>query len=227
MDIAGMLCCLLSASQTQAIIITDRWTDDLNFIAGVDQDDANQVLTILEDYNEDNLVLYASPTGLVPSSQAVVDNDPGEPVRYFDKIFGLQGESGNWFFDFAVTNTSPYQWSDYHLELWDATFENQLNDILVSGVLGPSSPFPTIAVMQDPDIVWYFDSTRCNDPRFCQDPGETFTYRLEFDLTAVQNSHNGAFGVRQLATVPEPTAAALIALGLAGVGFMRRRISYV
>ncbi len=198
-----LLSLLFSVGQVQAITVTDRWTDDLNFITGIDQDDANSTLTIFEDYNEDNRIPYPSHDGF-----AVVDNDPGEPVRFFDKIIDLAGASGDWMFQFRVHNTTPWNWSDYHFEFYDANFLNPLD---ISNILfGWSNT-----------VIFQNSAQNNNELQFWAPAhhlaGQTADYRLLLHT----NNLPTTFGIRQIATVPEPATLALMCLGLAGISYRR------
>lgn len=202
--ICAMLLSFYVAGHVQAITVTDVYLDDLNFITGTDQDDVNSKLTIFEDYNEDNLIPYPSHDGW-----AIVDNDPGEPVRFFDKTFDIVGETGVWKFDFVVHNTSPWCWSDYHFEFWNEDFTvpylnfpllNWGNDIFLN-----SSFDGSVLQFWSPD--W-----QC----FC----DTNDFWLEIDLDQITID---PFGIRQVATVPEPGTMLLLGAGLASfVGFRKR-----
>ena len=219
------VCChlLLFAMDSHALIIIDRWVDDLNTITGFGQNSDLSFASVgPENYGEDNLAPFKSARS--GSVNAVVDNDPGEPVRFFDKIIQLEEESGVWDFRFTVTNTSPYQWSDYHFEIWDSSFENMNSDIMISASVDPLTPWPVVYWGGGKSVEWY-DPNNCIDPQSCQNHGETRAYHLRFDLTAAQTLHNGAFGIRQIATtVPEPTTFALIGISLVGFGFTRRQM---
>jgi hypothetical protein len=216
---------LLFALDSHALIIIDRWVDDLNTITGFGQNsDLRFAVVGPENYGEDNQVPYTSARS--DSVYAVVDNDPGEPVRFFDKIIQLEEESGVWDFDFTVTNMSPYQWSDYHFEVWNSSFENMISDIMISASVNPFTPWPVVYWGGGKLVEWY-DPNNCLDPQSCQDHGERRSYRLRFDLTAAHTLHNGTFGIRQIATtVPEPTTFTLIGIALAGLGFTRRKIRH-
>ena len=50
--------------------------------------------------------------------------------------------------------------------------------------------------------------------------GATHTYSLELDLSKINGGEPGAFGLRQIAVIPEPSAAVL---GLLGLPLLRRR----
>jgi len=159
------VCCfLLFSSQAQSILITDRWPDDQNTITGSFQDNINQVFFWEEDYHEDNLIPYPSPDGY-----AVVNaqGDPGCPAGteacYFDKILTLEGETGVWEFQAGVFNTSPFDWSDYHLEFYDPLFQQPLDNALLDVQNGI---FPVVEVM--PDAVWFSGGTQFSGPAYLQ-----------------------------------------------------------
>ena len=201
----GLLLSILPIGAAQAITITDRWTGDLNIITGVTQNNANNTLSVSEDYNEDNLIPYPSHDG-----NAVVDHDPGEPIHFFDKVVDLQGATGDWLFQFTVTNTTQWNWSDYHFAFYDAQF---LNPIDMTNILfGWSNT-----------VIFQNSSLNQNELQFWapanQVVGQTADYRLALHLGQLPTT----FGIRQIATVPEPTTLALMALGLGVLGLRRDR----
>ena len=208
------VCCfLLFSGHAHAILITDRWLGDQNTIAGSFQDDINHIFHWEEDYNEDNLVPYPSANGY-----AVV-NAPGDPgcpagteVCYFDKVLTLEGEVGIWEFQIGVFNTSPFDWSDYHFEFYDPLFQQPLDNALLDVQNGI---FPVIEVM--PNAVWLSGGTQYSGPAYLQN---LITVTADLDpFVGV-----GSIGIRQVATTPEPTTLALLSLGLAGLGFTRRKM---
>ena len=202
------LCAILLSfyvtGHVQAITVTDVYLDDLNVITGTDQDDANSKLTINEDYNEDNLIPYPSHDGY-----AIVDHDPGEPVRFFDKVFDLEGETGVWKFDFVVHNTTSCCWSDYHFEFWNEDFTV------------PYSNFPLLAwgndifqnsSFDDSVLQFWVPNEQC--------PSVTNDFWLDIDLDQITID---PFGIRQVATVPEPCTLLLLGTGLAGIVRYRKK----
>lgn len=195
------LAALLFAPAAPAFIVNDRWADDLNFITNVQQFNppGPTELLIFEDYNEDNLIPFPSHDGY-----AIVDNDAGEPVRFFDKIIQKQGEAGLWAFDFRVHNTTPWSWSDYHFEFWTEDFTQQLD---ITNILTNWSS----------DIFLNSEKTLAGVNFWSpasHDPSETGQYVLFLNVNLLPNS----FGIRQIATTPEPGSVALWALGLAALG---------
>jgi hypothetical protein len=167
-------------------------------------------LLTFEDYNETHLIPYPSHDGF-----AIVNPGGG----FFDKVvtYQLADVGGPWCFDFRVHNTSPYIWSDYHFEFWDAAFQNRLN--LAAGVVykWSSSIFQNSSF--DGSVLEFWA------PNW-QVPCET--NQLLFFVNNLQNvagAGPASFGIRQVATtVPEP----LTMLGLlAGVsllgGYVRQR----
>ena len=207
-SIIWVCCFLLLSGQAQAILITDRWPGDLNTITFSLQDDINQIFYWEENYSEDNLTSYHSD-----DVNAVVNtpNEQGCPegteVCYFDKVLTLEGEEGIWEFQIVVINTSPFDWSGYHFEFYDPLFQHPLDNELLDVI---SATFPVIEVM--PNAVWL--------------SGATMTFIDLITLTADLDPSGGvgSIGIRQVATIPEPSTLALICLGLAGIGFSRRSI---
>jgi hypothetical protein len=203
--------------QAQAITVRDRWDGDLNEITDVFQDQFSPMLSIAEDYNENNLVPYPSPDGY-----AVVNLSPetgcpvGQGICWFDKIFTLAGgDRGKmWSFLFDVSNTSPYHWSDYHFEIYDSTFTNLISDVLV----GAEDNLVFLDKTVHSETVWYSGGEQWPTPDRETNPNPFVLY---FDLDAVRDNHGGSFGIRQIATtsVPEPTGLLGIGLGF-GLGVL-------
>ena len=80
---------------------------------------------------------------------------------------------------------------------------------------GPSkiTRYTPVMVEVGPDKVWYSGGSQ--SPGFGPSLANTFT--LFVNLTAEDQS----FGIRQIATVPEPTTLAFLGVGLAGIGYRR------
>jgi hypothetical protein len=198
---------LLFVGQVQAITVTDRWTDDLNFITDIAEDSVNNTLTIFEDYNEDNLIPYLSHDG-----SAVVDHDLNEPIRFFDKIIDLEGAAGDWIFQFRVHNTTPWDWSDYHFEFYDAEFLIPLD---VSNILFEWSNTVTFlnSAQHENELNFWAPSLHF--------AGQTADYQLLLHTDRLP----ATFGIRQVATtsIPEPATLTLMCLALAGIGYKRHK----
>ena len=201
----GVICVLLVVGQAEAITVTDVYLDDLNKITGSSQDDRNKKFTINEIYGEDNRIGYPSHDGM-----AIVDYDPGESVRFFDKVFEKDGAAGDWLFEFTVLNKTPWDWSDYHFKFYneDFTKELKITDILFG--------WTNTVIFQNSKII--------NNELQFWDPavhsiGQTADYRLALHLDELPNT----FGIRQIATTPEPGSIVLLGLGLCGFALYFRR----
>lgn len=203
------------AGQASAnIIVTDINLGDLNTIDSVVVNPANVPpdVIIKETYGEDNLIPFPSHDG-----NAVVDNDPSEGVRYFDKGVELTaGEAGKWDFVFEITNDTPYRWSDYHFLFYtDDTFMTELDVESTDILFGWSNTVQ----FQNTDLSG-------NELQFWSpahhEIGATHTYQLALDLDALRAATGNDFGIRQVATTPIPGTVALMGFGLAA-GFVARR----
>ena len=211
------VCALLVAPPAFGMGIVDVNVNDLNFFTQAPaEDDALNELLIFEDYNEDNLVPYASHDGW-----AIVDNDPGEGITWFDKVVTFQQDDldGKWALDFRVHNTSPYCWSDYHFEFWDEAFTHRLIDFPLenwSNDIFQNSAYP--GPWQGEGVLEFWSPD-------WQCPCETNQFVLIFDPGLVNAGQEGSFGIRQVATtVPEPVTMAGLFLGVGSLlGYVRRR----
>ena len=209
------VCCfLLFSNQAQAILITDRWLDDQNTIRFSMQDDINQIFYWEEDYNEDNLIPYPSTNGYaVVNASGNLGCPAGTEACYFDKVMTLEGETGIWEFKVGVFNTSPFDWSDYHIEFYDPLFQQPIDNALLDVQNGI---FSVVEVMSN--AVGFSGGTQYSGPMYLQN-----LITITTDLDPFGGV--GSIGIRQVATTtPEPTTLALLSLGLVGLGFARRRL---
>jgi hypothetical protein len=202
---------LVGAGPAKAIIVHDVWKNDLNLVTSVQQDNSLQRLLISEEYGEDDLVPYPSHDGF-----AVVDKDASGGVHWFDKIieFTEADPVGPWEFHFIVTNTSPFDWSDYHFEIY------HWNDFTTrrAGILQDADNGIFTDQLLTSDSVEFWGGTQAS--------GVTNEYVLYVDVPECEP----CFGVRQIATtvIPEPASlvvwSLLAALGIT-VGWrqLRRR----
>jgi hypothetical protein len=211
----GFLALLLSVAPTvqanAAIVsITDQNPLDSNSISSSLYDDGTKTLTVNEDYNETHTIPYTSHDG-----RAVVNS----ANQFFDKVVNYTGAvSGDTStLQFNVTNTTPWKWSDYHIELWNSDFTTRYTTISLSDY--STNQFGNKDYTNG--VVSFWDN-----PPVSHDPLETGTYSISTDLYAINGTANGTLGIRQVATVPEPGTVMLLgigALGMFGVKNAKRR----
>jgi hypothetical protein len=202
----GLLALSLSVAPTlqanAAITILDLYTD-----ANVINSQDNSVPTTLvvnEDYNELTWIPYPSHDGY-----AVVNSS----LQYFDKVVTYTGAvSGTQStLQFNVTNTTPWEWSDYHIELWDSTFTTKYTTIALSDY----STDQFLNKDYQNGVVSFWSPGSHN-------PAETGTYSISTDLYAISGAADGTLGIRQVATVPEPGTVMLMGFGALGMMGMRK-----
>jgi hypothetical protein len=185
---------------------------DLNKITGQTEDDVKNELIVGEDYNETRLIPYPSHDGY-----AIVNPAGG----YFDKVVSYTAGDldGPWVLDFGVVNTSPYCWSDYHFEFWNATFTDRLNLGPVGDVIfGWTNKIFQHSSFDGSTLKFWAPEWQC--------PGQTNQFTiLVNDLTKMGGAAPGSFGIRQVATtIPEPLTMLGLFAGISALGgYLRRR----
>lgn len=213
---------LVTGGKANAIILADLDPLDANSITSqqvlLDVPGVLSVYQVVEDYNEQTRVPYPSHDGF-----GIVNEQGG----FFDKVVDLEDSSGWWTLDFQVTNTSPYPWSDYHFEFWTADFEEQLLDfpLRLSTDAFPLGPCSNLIFLNDNcsgGAAAIGPSAEFWSPNFVV-PGQTNNFRLTMNVDEIRSLYGNSFGIRQVATTPEPGTLALFGLGLSGFTFLRRR----
>jgi hypothetical protein len=199
----GLLALLLSfaplGQANAAILIADVHNTDANTI--VSQDNTlPTLLTVTENYQENTWTSYPSHDGY-----ALVNSS----LQYFDKIVTYTGAASGTqsTLTFVVTNSTPWAWSDYHLELWNSDFTTRYTTINLSAY---STDQFTNKDYTGGIVSFYAPGSH--------NPTEVGTYSISTDLYAINGSTDGSFGIRQVATVPEP--GTIMLLGIGGLGML-------
>ena len=205
----GLLALLLSVAPmgqaNAAITVTDLYADN-NTITGQLNPDPN--VTVFEDYNELTRIPYPSHDGY-----AIVNSS----YQYFDKLVTYTGATSGTSSQllFQVYNSTPWAWSDYHIELWDSTFTTRLTTLSVTSGNDQFTSSNNVG-----GVISFYAPGSHNSL-------ETGNYWITTDLYAINGTADGQFGIRQVATtVPEPGTIMLMgigALGMFGVKNAKRR----
>ena len=112
--------------------------------------------------------------------------------------------------DERVTNNSGVDWTDFHL-IFGGIDNNPALSVAFDNVLNPTGEF--VAMSASTNVLSLFGPVPT---------GHTFS--LSFDLVAT--SEDGAFdlfGIHEVPSVAEPSALALLGVGLLGAGSLRRK----
>lgn len=193
--------CAMGSVQAASISIVDVNTGDLNTIVSSSQD-GNKLL-VNENYAERYTVPYDSHDG-----NAVINEFDG----YFDKKITITGwdPNVNITLKFAVANQTQWSWSDYHFEFWNDSFTQRLD---LNVIDANNDIFSNEKI--DAKMVTFWAPA-------WQQVGQTGNYSLTFapDLSGLGTQ---TFGIRQVATVPEPETYAMLLAGLGILGALGRR----
>lgn len=193
--------CAMGSVQAASISIVDVNTGDLNTIVSSSQD-GNKLL-VNENYAERYTVPYDSHDG-----NAVINEFDG----YFDKKITITGwdPNVNITLKFAVANLTQWSWSDYHFEFWNDSFTQRLD---LNVIDANNDIFSNEKI--DAKMVTFWAPA-------WQQVGQTGNYSLTFapDLSGLGTQ---TFGIRQVATVPEPETYAMLLAGLGILGALGRR----
>jgi hypothetical protein len=183
-------------------------------------------VTTTETYAESTLIPYTSLVPIFPDAGNMAIVTPTS--TYFDKLVTYSGiVSGELTeFQFKITNNTPFNWRDYHYEIWNDDFTARQQAPWASP--NPNSGnLPTLDSDQFTGLVIHpnvatFHSFAGSGER--HKVGELGTYTLRMELYSFNNTGDGSFGLRQIATtVPEPASMAIFGLGFSFVMAARRK----
>jgi PEP-CTERM motif len=228
----SLVMALLSSAGAEMVCAGTITLTDLNLGDAMSISSLNNTangVTVTETYGEKTLIPYSSLVPLYPDSgdQAIVTASG----TYFDKVVTYTGfNSGDLFeFEFQILNDTAacYDWRDYHFEIWNDDFTARQQAPWASP--NPNSGnLPTLASDQFTGLVIHpnvatFHSFAGSGER--HEYGVVGTYTLRMELYSFNNTSDGSFGLRQVATtaVPEPGSMAIFGLGVSLVVAARRK----
>jgi hypothetical protein len=182
-------------------------------------------VTVAETYAESTLIPYNSLVPIQPDAGHLAIVTPGQ--TYFDKIVNFSGFTSNeiGLMTFQITNSTPYNWSDYHFEIWNTSFTVREQ----APWAFPNSPNFTLPLVSDqftglsinPNVGSSFSFQNSGE---LHEVGVTGIYTLRMELFSFANTGAGQFGLRQVATVtPEPASMAIFGIGGSVLMYVRRR----
>lgn len=211
-------------AQAGVVTITDLNPGDLMSITGTPVNTVNGI-TVKESYGESTKIPYNSLNTILPDAGDIALVTPSH--TYFDKLVTYSGMTqGQLFeFQFEITNATPWDWSDYHFEIWNADFTARQQAPWASP--NPPLNLPTLHSDQftglqiHPNVATFYSFPGSGERHSVTEVG---TYTLRMELFSFNNTGDGSFGMRQVATVtPEPGSMAIFGIGSGLAMFVRRR----
>lgn len=185
-------------------------------------------VTVVESYGESTLTPYTTLNPIQPDAGNMAIVTP--TLTYFDKLVTYSGIAQGELteFEFQITNNTPHAWRDYHFEIWNTDFTARQQAPWASP--NPPDFIPTLYSDQftgldiHPNVAAIYSAQNSGERHSIQEVG---TYTLRMELYSYNNTGNGEFGLRQVATaaVPEPGSLAIFGIGCSLVMAVRRRRS--
>lgn len=187
-------------------------------------------VTVTETYAERKLIPYDTQYPILPDAGyfAIVAPNSTDPFyNYFDKVVTFSGALTNelFEFEFQILNSTPYDWRDYHFEIWNPTFTVRQTAPWFNN--DPNNPQLDLFSDQftglelHPDVGTFRSFPGSGE---IHEVGVTGVYKLKMNLYAFANSDSGSFGMRQVATTtPEPASMAIFGIGSGMLMYARRR----
>ncbi len=181
-------------------------------------------VTVAETYAESTLIPYVHLVPIQPDAEGLAIVTPGH--TYFDKVVSFSGFASNeiGLMTFQITNSTPYGWSDYHFEIWNTSFTVREQ----APWAFPNPPAFTSPLVSDqftgltihPNVGSLYSFPGSGE---LHEVGVTGIYTLRMELYSFANSSSGEFGLRQVATTPEPASMAIFGIGGSMLMYARRR----
>ena len=215
---------MFNTAKAGTITVSDLNLGDAMSITGITNTATG--VTMTENYAESTLIPYTSLVPIYPDAGNMAIVTPTS--TYFDKVVTYSGIASGELteFQFEITNNTPYNWRDYHYEIWNEDFTARQQAPWASP--NPNSGnLPTLysdqftGLVIHPNVATFHSFAGSGERHLI---GEMGIYTLRMELYSFTNSGSGTLGLRQIATtVPEPASMAIFGLGFSFVMASRRK----